>query len=144
MEAQGTMYMRVRAYVCVCARARVCVWAHTPKRTHALTCVLDEVMTTYAYIPHVSAIELLSIGVDRNVVRLAGVWLGDDLQREHRRVEHRGRVEHALGKCRSGRALDAACLCVYVCLRAYVPHVSAIEPLSIGVDRVWSGWQASD
>jgi hypothetical protein len=63
------MYMRVRAYVCVCARTRVCVWAHTPKRTHALTCVLDEVMTTYAYMPHVSAIELLSIGVDR-------VWFG--------------------------------------------------------------------
>ncbi len=56
-------------------------------------------------------------------------------------MEHGGRCEHDQCMRHFGRALDAAPPCLYVCvyahLRAYVPHIRN-EPLSIGVDRVWS------
>jgi hypothetical protein len=82
--------------------------------------------------------------------RLAGVLHCVGVQREHRRVEHCGCVEHGRGMRRFGRTLDAAppclyiCLCVSVFLRAYMPHISTrnFRLLSIGVDCVRSDSQA--
>jgi hypothetical protein len=71
----------MRAYtaplcVCVCVRARVCVCDHGhPPGT----------------------VRSLSVGVDCRAVLLAGVPLGGGVQREHRRVEHRVCVDHAVG-----------------------------------------------